>query len=263
MEAQDKIDIYFSFFAGTFIVLLLAVSVIVFFMMYRKRIFEKEIQLQKKESDHRLELLKTTIEVTEGERKRIAGDLHDEIGSHLTTVRMTLNAIKAKAINEPGLEQLATESKQVIDHTIESVRTIAYNLLPPGLEKFGFANTAFDLCQRLSKNSGIHIRFNNNYEPELSHDISLALYRILQELLTNSIKYASAKEIAIEIKSANNQICFKYADNGSGFDISQQAGSGLGLKNIQSRVAALNGTHFITTSPGNGFKIEINLPPQA
>ncbi len=261
MEIQPEVDIYFSFFIGTFLFLLLAIALILFFLVYRKRLFEQELQLEKKESHHRLELLKNTIEITEQERKRIASDLHDEIGSHLSSIRMALNNINAKLIGQPEIIKLSNDGKEAIDQTIESVRTISHNLLPPGLDLFGFINTASDLCQKLSNTSGIQITFNADFAKRFSADVELALYRIIQELLTNSFRHASPKTIAINVLNSPDNISINYRDDGKGFDydpLSPQ--KGLGIRNIESRIMVLNGQLSIDTQPGNGFLATITVP---
>lgn len=260
METEQNVDILFSILAGTLAILLFAVAIIIFFIVYRKRLFEKQLHIERKESEHRLELLKTTIETTEVERKRIAGDLHDEIGSHLSTIRMALNAIKSKTISDPQIIELTNESKTILDNTIESVRNISHNLLPPGLEKFGLTATASDLCQKISQHSEIQVIFKAEQLPELKSQQELAVYRILQELLNNSIKHSEATVISVNMFTESKLFRFDYSDNGKGFDPElNEMGSGLGLRNIESRIKALMGNYKINAKNGHGFNIEIQF----
>jgi signal transduction histidine kinase len=260
METKESLDIYFTYLIGTSVILVFAVAIVAFFLIYRKKIYEKELVLQKKESDHRLELLKTSIEVTEIERKRIAGDLHDEIGSHLSTFRMALNSIKSQTQQNPELSYITDDAKAIIDITIASVRTISHDLNPPGLEKFGFWNTASDLCNRISLNTQIKIKFEQNEDFPIAHKTSVSLYRVLQELLSNATKHSFASMIEISLIKTREIVLFSYKDNGKGFDSEESLNNGLGLKNIQSRVEALNGKCKILPNPQKGLFVEIEIP---
>jgi two-component system, NarL family, sensor kinase len=262
METSENIDIYISLLAGSLLLVFLAIMVFVFFLVYRKRLFEQQIHLEKKESEYRLDLLKTTIEATEQERKRIASDLHDEIGSHLSAVRMTFNAIKAKSENMPELSVLVDDGKVIVDQAIASIRAISHNLLPPGLETFGFINTATDLCQKLSVTSSIRIVFKANEKlNRFNTDIELVLYRILQELLTNGLRHACAKNIHIKVDLKDEFIQLVYEDDGIGIDQNKlKEKAGLGIKNIESRAASLHGKVTFNTTNNIGFATTISLP---
>jgi signal transduction histidine kinase len=260
MENKESIDIYFTYLIGTTVILVFAVALIGFFWIYRKKIYEKELMLQRKESEHRLDLLKTSIEVTEKERQRIASDLHDEIGSHLSTVRMALNNIKSQVQQTQELLYLTNDAKAIIDITIASVRTISHDLNPPGLEKFGFWNTAIDLCNRIAINTQIKIQFDQNEDFPISHKASISLYRILQELLSNAVKHSSASIINVSLIRQGEIILFSYKDNGKGFDTKEAINNGLGLKSIQSRVEALSGKCKIIPNLQKGLSVDIEIP---
>lgn len=241
---------------------LLAGGIVYFNLRYQKQILQKQNELHKKESEHRLELLKTTIEITEKERKRIAGDLHDEIGAHLSTIRMLLNNFKNKSGSASEVEGLAEESKSLLDNTISSVRIISHNLLPPGLEKFGLVNTLEDLCSSLRASTSFTVELNVQDDfPPLDKSIELALYRIAQELTTNSLRHAKSRNMLMALTYNDSLISFVFEDDGVGLDeksLSQK--KGLGLLNIETRTLALNGKCTFTTAIRKGFKATIEIP---
>jgi signal transduction histidine kinase len=157
---------------------------------------------------------------------------------------------------------IANEGKSTLDNAINSVRTISHNLLPPGLETFGFVNTVSDLCNTLSNTSGISIVFTSNQPAtRFNTTAELALYRIVQELLTNSLKHANAKNINITFEQKNANILLEYVDDGVGFSVeTKDSKKGLGLKNMESRIMALNGILDISTKPDSGFKASLTIP---
>lgn len=259
METGQEELIYWGIILGMIAFSLLAGGVVYFNIRYQKKMFVKQQEIHHRESAYKIQLLKTVIDVSENERHRIASDLHDEIGSHLSSVRMAFNAIIKNSESDIRLIQMAGEGKAIIDETIESVRTIAYNLMPPGLEKFGFVNTADDLCHKISQHSNLQIEFNCDPALHFSPTTSLALYRILQELLNNTIKYGAASDVKIGVRQKGSFLFFTYSDNGRGFNIDTNVKNGLGLKNIESRVLALQGTYSIITAPQHGFQIEIQI----
>ncbi|MEP7263001.1 MAG: sensor histidine kinase [Bacteroidota bacterium] len=241
---------------------ILAGGVVFFNVRYQKNILKKQRELHQKENEYKLMLIKNTIEITETERKRIAGDLHDEIGSHLSTIRMLLNNFKSKSDNPKEVEGLADESKSLLDNTISSVRTISHNLLPPGLEKFGLVNTLEDLCSSLRASASVSVELNvQDGFPELSKTTELALYRIAQELTTNSLRHSKAIKLTMNLNFDNATITFSFQDDGVGIDeklLSQK--KGLGLLNIETRAIALNGKCTFTTATRKGFKAIIEIP---
>ncbi len=259
METTENLDIYFFFFGASVLILLLAVSIIAFMAIYRKRIFNQQLAMEKKESEHRLGLIKNVITTTETERKRIAGDLHDEIGSHLSTIRMMLNRIQSGE-NDQSIE-IASESKSLLDSTIASVRTISHSLLPPTLDKFGLINTVDDHCTKL-RNTGLQVIFEHTGDfSALSKEKELALFRIIQELTTNTLRHAQATEIKIDFINSNGFLELNYSDNGVGFDESVLTDKkGMGLMNIESRAIAIGASAGFYSPQHKGFQAIIKMP---
>ncbi|WP_020569964.1 sensor histidine kinase [Neolewinella persica] len=247
------------FLAGIFGMLLLSVALVIFFVLYQRRILAEERKRVEKEKVHQLALLSAAVEVQETERRRIASDLHDDIGSLLSATRLYLQQLSADASAEKT-ESIKTESLNILDEMIQNTRRITHDLLPPVLEKFGFQAAAEDLCERINKSGSIHVSFSSNIDERLAPKREIALYRVLQELVNNTLKHAGAKNIDVNINWARNLFSFVYQDDGKGFEQTEQVGKGLGLRNIESRISLINGNLESISKPGEGIRVDITLP---
>ena len=235
--------------AGTF---LLAGSFIFFFIKAQKRMLAQKEAMQKAALMHKEELLHSTIRSQEEERKRIGRDLHDDVGSALSNLRMVIGTSDAQAGNKP-----------LIDNIITTVRNISHTLSPPGLELFGLDHALRELCDTFNISGKISLQINNNAVTEtenIASQSALGIYRVMQELITNTIKHANATLINISIEEQEDNLIFLYTDNGVGIDVEKQKRSGMGMQNIEARLSMINAAYKITSSPGNGFSISIQLP---
>ncbi len=244
---------------GMVVIFLLSLAVIVFFIVYQRRLLAQQKKHQKIESDYQKELLKTAIQSQEEERSRIAKELHDNVGAMLTTTKLYFGQIT------PGLppEELTTithKMRGLLDNTIQDVRSISQNLRPVVLEKLGLVEAVESLAQTLNDSHKIKINFKNNTTKIIAKSKELNLYRIIQELITNTIKHAEASKIKMELKNELNDFLIIYEDDGKGLDQKNLSHKkGLGLKNIESRLSVLSGTiEFLPASPG--MKVRINCP---
>jgi signal transduction histidine kinase len=198
------------------------------------------------------------IEILEQERARIALDLHDDIGVSLSAIKMKV------AFLEPIIEAEQLQKKKAIhemDETIQHFREIAYNLLPNTLVRKGFNAAVVEFIDKMDSQA-IQINFNTlNFK--LSSKDEINLFRVIQEIIHNTIKHSSATILDIDIKIESNELVINTKDNGIGFeyDDTNMHLNGIGLLSIQSRIAILNGKLTVITSIGKGvaFIIEISL----
>ncbi|MEM7185902.1 MAG: sensor histidine kinase [Bacteroidota bacterium] len=248
---------------GTLIMLALALAFVLFVNYSQKRILKAQMQSQKLALQHQQELLHSNILTQEAERKRIARDLHDEIGSKLNVIFLNIHRLK-----EPGKEQeeinvITDEIEAVINTTIDSTRHISHELLPPTLEDFGLIEALRELQHSYNRLGHLRIELETKGDPWQveSKLIELNLFRVVQELINNSIRHGEATEIDIEIEVAPTQILMEYSDNGLGFDSAQQeTKKGLGVKNIESRLQMIGAQYTCVSSPGEGVQVTIELP---
>ncbi|MEM9546048.1 MAG: ATP-binding protein [Bacteroidota bacterium] len=240
--------------------LLLAIAIIVFFLVYQKRLFAQRESMQRMEADHQKDMLRYSFEAQEAERKRIAYDLHDDLGSALSALRIYIKqmdpSVPAEAYND-----LKNETAQLIDKVIDTIRVITLDLYPPNLDHLNFVQACNNLFQRVQKMSKIEVHFEYNVLPVLTNREELYCYRILQELIENTIKHAQATMIHVVFESDFNGFELNYEDNGVGFDPEEikKAPSGLGIKSIVSRSNTLNAAIEINTQKNEGFLFKMAL----
>ncbi len=261
MGQAEGLDLpIFIILGGVLGMLLLAVAVIAFFLVYQKRLFRQQEELQQLEAAYQKELLQHTIEAQEKERQRIAADLHDSIGSMLSATRMYIHQLNGDLSTEHR-EHLKRETNTLIDSTITQIRTISHDLFPPQLEHLGLFPAIQTFAQRLQATNTLAVECQLPETSDLSPHQELSLYRILQELLQNTLKHAGATQVQIIFKK---HPIFKmiYRDNGQGFNASavRQLPPGQGLKNIESRSFALGALFEFKAEQGTGMSFELSLP---
>lgn len=228
----------------------LAIMVAVFVLVYQRRLLIQKQALQTANIKHQTELLRATIKSQEVERDRIGRDLHDEVGMMLSTIKLHLTRNQS---DEAHLQYL-------LDDVIDSVRTISTELKPVVLESLGLTESIKDMLSKVSRSGDFEVSFINEYVGGVPKLNELMLYRIVQELLSNSIKHSKGSEIHISLIDDNGVLKMIYLDNGTGFENNESEGHrrGLGMKNIESRVNILGGD--LSISGESGFKAVIRLP---
>lgn len=257
----SPIDVYILLFGGTLLMFLLAGMLLFFVSSYQKRLLRNKAEMESMKATHQLDLFQSSIDGMENERRRLSRDLHDEIGAALSMLRLQLGRSQnLDVMQSPQTHELINSSKVLIDHTIENVRRISNDMLPHGLEEFGLKYALESLCDKIENASPILITLNVDMLCRFENRLELALYRILQELLNNTLKHAEATEITITFLQQPNKLILFYHDNGKGFEIKKLVKRGLGLNSIESRVNMIYGTLDFETSTGKGTKATVTLP---
>lgn len=244
---------------GVLAMILLSVALVAFFVVYQRRIYTQEQLRLAGERQHQRDMLSAAVEVQEFERRRIASDLHDGIGSLLSATRLYLRQLKPE-MGEEKAADIRDASIEILDEVIQNTRRITHDLLPPVLEKFGFRAAAEDLCEKINGSGGLTIECHLDNERRLRPEQEVALYRIVQELINNTLKHAGARRIKVAGDWLPGKYFLNYKDDGKGFDFNENIAAGLGLRNIESRVTVLNGELNWQTSLGEGLDIKIYLP---
>lgn len=262
MENASQIEISVLIFAGMGIMILLSLSLILFFSYSQKTILAEKTLNQEKEIEHQKILLHSVLTMQEEERKRIAKDLHDDIGSKLNVIKLNMHQLKKHAEGKENLINSVTEVNQLLSQTIQTTRRISHDLLPPTLDNFGLAEALKELKESINQGrSGfVNLKIFEELQHPLPKPIALHLFRIIQELITNSLKYANASSLDLDLQLLPDQILLTYKDNGKGMDIQElQKQKGLGFKNIDSRLSLLQAEIEYTSSPRNGFQAKITI----
>jgi signal transduction histidine kinase len=247
-----------------FLIISLIGVCIIGFLYYRnftakKRIVEQKIkQLQQ---EKKIDAAQNIIQGEETERTRLARDLHDGLGGMLTGVKFQLNSMKGNVILSEENAETFTRSILQLDSAITEMRRVAHNMMPESLLKFGLNETLKNYCESVSQNSGIVVSFQSlGMKKQLEQTFEIALYRIIQELLNNTVKHAKAAQAQVQLSRIENRITLTVEDNGKGFDVNSSSRNGIGLSNIQNRVNYLNGKMDVKSDEkGTSTHIEFEI----
>lgn len=199
-------------------------------------------------------ILEATIQTEENERIRFAQDLHDGIGPYLSATKLFLKTLAMEDdLNER--EILTSKAVNSIDEIISNIKEISNNISPHVLKNFGLLPAIQSFKKKL-KNAEIEIIINSDFgNKRFNENLEISCFRIIIELINNTIKYAEASEINISLLASDEELTIGFTHNGKGFDIDEtlKARKGQGLFNIINRVNSLKGTHFFNTSKDKGF----------
>ena len=266
---QDTEQMKWALLIGTLAMLMMAFFVISFVIYYQKKKFEEEKKLNEIEKNYSKLLLDTALNSEETERRRIAQDLHDDIGTMLSLTKLSLNQL-SKRITENGEkeDQIMRKAQSLVEETILHVRRITRELVPTTLERFGLAEAIDEFIHKLEEGNNLSICFQPGEEelPRQGQKIELTLYRIMQELVNNAIKHAQCSKIEISLEMNKDFINLRVADNGIGFDpdmIKEGKLAGLGLLGIESRLAIVNGTVQYSKNTSGGSVALTQIPMQS
>jgi len=250
------------------IILLLAVADLILLYRNRKLKHDKELERHRKRSDdllqqHELESVNAMLKGQDAERKRIAQELHDRLGSILATVKLHFsNVEEGIKVLQQQQTQSYEEANVLLDEACEEVRRISHDLYEGSLAKFGFRTALLQLIAAIEKTNALKITFlDNNTAEEIYKIFERDLYRITQELLSNTLKYANARQVTIQLNQQPGNFVYTYEDDGKGFNPAQlQAAEGIGYKNIETRVKYMGGNWHVDSSPGHGMTLVIEIP---
>ncbi|MBS1564483.1 MAG: sensor histidine kinase, partial [Bacteroidetes bacterium] len=209
----------------------------------------------------RLQQEKIQAEITtlENERRRIASDLHDDLGPLLSAVKLQIYSVE---VPDPEDRELIERSGLYIDNILHRIREISNNLVPQALLRKGLVVALQEFIDNLTLAHPFDIRFTYAGEIALPGDREIHLYRIILEVIHNALKHSHASVLELHIQEEPHRLTVSIADNGSGFqyEVVQKIGGGLGLKKIQSRVDMLRGDLHIESQPGEGTQYRIAIP---
>ena len=263
---QNSEQLKLALLIASVAMLMMAFFVISFVLYYQKKKFEEEKKLNEIEKNYNRLLLDTALNSEETERRRIAQDLHDDIGTMLSLTKLSLNQL-SKIVAQDGSkeDQIMRKSQSLVEETILHVRRITRDLVPTTLERFGLAEAIEEFIHKLEENNQLTLSFRCNVEefPRLGQKTELTIYRIMQELVNNSIKHANGSKIDIDLQINNKMIGLAVTDNGVGFDpdmIKENNLAGLGLLGIESRLAIVDGHVTYERPEGGGSSAFAQIP---
>lgn len=201
-------------------------------------------------------IVNTIVETQERERIRFAKDLHDGVGQYLSAIRFNLNAIGGilKESDNAFLHELIGRSNDLLETTVNDLRSISHNIMPGALNDLGLMPAVDEMLGTIRRASDIEIEFDCEEEDRrYPSNVEIGIYRIVQELINNTLKHSGAKRIELSIREVeDNHLKVHYADNGIGLPErkSRSKIQGIGMKNMETRVKSLNGTLRIANRRG-------------
>jgi signal transduction histidine kinase len=244
-------------------IFILVASFIFLLLRNQHKLVAEKSKRQAIEIEHQKQLLRSVIESQEAERTRIGRDLHDSVGSALYSLRITMDRFVKDNDAFPFVHEWTDTGKSLVDTVIGRVRDISHNLSPEILTMQTLTEAIEELCYTIDNNSGLSVYFTNEAGPvadSLDLTSSLALYRILEELITNTIKHAGAGNIHVYLAMEENRLIIDYRDDGKGMPVTATLNKGRGLQNIESRLQIVKGTYASSSTGGYHIRISISMP---
>lgn len=257
-DTNENIILY-----AVFLMLFMSIILLLFFYFSKKKIIQKDLEKKDLEIQYQRDLLQATLVVQEEERQRIARDLHDDISSKLNVVSLNSHMLNTPDLTESEVTEITDNIINLVGKALENSRKIAHDLLPPVLEKFGLDAALRELSDDYTNTKVTTIHYNSESALKRLDQIQqLHIFRIIKELINNSIRHGKATAININFKDeegSNIGSCI-YNDNGIGFENkNDKIIRGLGMKNIESRIYFLKGTHTIASEINKGTTITFNF----
>jgi signal transduction histidine kinase len=204
--------------------------------------------------------VRRVISAQELERQRLARELHDETGQALTSILLGLKAIRA-ADTDAGAERAETDVRDLVVQALQDVRSLAVELRPTALDDFGLVPALERLAGTFEERSGIRTAVESSLSDErLPPEAETALYRVVQEALTNVVKHAGAETVSIVVARRGPGVSAVIEDDGRGFDAAEVRDDALGIVGMRERLALLGGTLAVESTPGIGTSLVAYVP---
>jgi two-component system, NarL family, sensor histidine kinase UhpB len=201
---------------------------------------------------------KLVMRAQEGERRRLARDLHDEVNQALTAILLRLEALAQDA--PPDRAEEVRELKRLVNQAMEELLNLARQLRPSALDDHGLEAAIDAQLKRFASRTGVEAQFRAHGDPsELGEDVQTAVYRTAQEALNNVGRHAGATAVEMELSVNGNGAELRVRDDGAGFDPSAVAGGGLGLKGMAERARLVGGELDVRSTPGGGTTVTLRI----
>ena len=230
-------------------------------LSFIRRIFNIQKRLDNIKKENQARIFSAIINTEEDQKNKFSKELHDGLGPLLATVKMSISSLVSNTESEKNLKILLN-TENLIDESIRTVKEISNNLSPHILSNFGLNKAVKSFINKLDENNNQTIHFNSNIsEKRYEQTIEFVVYRVICELIINSLKHACANNIFIDIFEESKYLKIKYSDDGIGFNYQENDENfkGAGLLNIKSRINSVNGKSYFFSKKDEGFASEFSI----
>jgi signal transduction histidine kinase len=207
-------------------------------------------------------LLYAVVQTEEKERQRFAQDLHDELGPFLSGLKLYLHELNSRDLNGQQKKQLIEYLSKMTNEAVEKIRSISSNLMPQNMIETGLAGSLEKMINSLNQAGDMKISLQTSgSEANMADSFIITIYRIVLELINNSIKHSGASKVQISMKFGKNSVNLMYKDNGKGFDLEKtvNANQGVGIKSIMNRINLFHGSYKFLSQPNKGIEFNISF----
>lgn len=241
---------------------IVGVVIVLLYRSYQHRQKIQQLRITELETEKQLAAAEAVMKGEEQERARMAKDLHDGLGGMLSGLKYTLNSVRGNMILTHDNALAFERSLDMLDSSIGEMRRIAHNLLPEALIRFGLDNALNGLCQDINESKILQVHYESMglASVQIVQQKAIVVYRIVQELLNNILKHASATQAIVQLMVTDNKLNVTVEDNGKGFDYSETMQSkGIGWRNIRNRLEFLNGSLYVDSHANKGTSVLIEI----
>ncbi|MBN8856130.1 MAG: sensor histidine kinase [Sphingobacteriales bacterium] len=258
-EIERKSKLNYILITGA--VMLLAISLLLH-RNYRQKQKLQQQRINELETEKQLTAVEAVLKGEEQERTRLSKDLHDGLGGMLSGIKYSFQTMKGNLVMTSENAQVFERSMDMLDSSIKEMRRVAHNMMPEALVKFGLDIALQDFCQGINQSGALQVNYQSIGidKVDIEQTTAITIYRIVQELINNTMKHASAKTAIIQLSAIDNGIGITVEDDGKGFNpaILERSG-GMGWSNIRSRIEYLKGKVDVQSERGKGASVHIEL----
>lgn len=242
-------------------VTILALSLLGYFNYRQKQKLQQQ-RISELETSQKLMATEAVLKGEEQERTRLAKDLHDGLGGMLSGIKYSFNAMKGNMVMTPENTTAFERSMDMLDSSIKEMRRVAHNMMPETLVKFGLDAALKDFCNDINQSGALRVSYQSigMQDAVIDQTVSITVYRIIQELINNTMKHAGAINAIVQLTQAAGRLTVTVEDDGRGFDTAiLQQPAGMGWNNIQNRVEFLKGAMDVRSEKNKGTSVHIEL----
>jgi signal transduction histidine kinase len=256
---NHKSTLNYIFIGSVFTLLLISL------LTYRNYKQKQKLQQQRiveLETEKQLAATEAVLKGEEQERTRIAKDLHDGLGGMLSGIKYSFTTMKENLVMTPDNHQAFERSMDMLDSSIKEMRRVAHNMMPEALVRFGLDTALRDFCNSINQSGALNVNYQSIGMDGIAIDqtVSITLYRIVQELINNTMKHSRACMAIIQVINSDKKLSLTVEDDGKGFDTNiLKESKGIGWTNIRNRIEFLKGKLSITSKAGEGTSVLIEL----